>query len=157
MWGQQYFIDHKECFNCSIKYTLCNVYFIEQLKHSLWSIKYTWPEKCTLQHLKYTFPFDLAYAKLYKPIIILWYSIINSGILVRGSLTPQGYDLVITLLKFNCWCNTPINYDCIRVKWLLSRKAWGTLTAPVMCSVIIVPVGVTTVPFGVLLLKLNGV
>ena len=49
--GQQYFIDHKECFNCSIKYTLRNVYFIEQLKrnvyfieqlkHSLWSIKYT--------------------------------------------------------------------------------------------------------------------
>jgi len=47
-WGQQYFIDHKECYNCSIKYTLHNVYFIDQLKHSLWSIKYTWPEKCTL-------------------------------------------------------------------------------------------------------------
>ena len=38
--GQVYFIDHKECFNCSIKYTLHNVYFIEQLKHSLWSTKY---------------------------------------------------------------------------------------------------------------------
>jgi len=34
------FIDHKECFNCSITHTLRNVYFIEQLKHSLWSTKH---------------------------------------------------------------------------------------------------------------------
>ena len=54
------------CCRYTLKYTLCNVYFIEQLKHSLWSIKYTWPEKCALQHLKYTFPFDLAHTKFYK-------------------------------------------------------------------------------------------
>ena len=53
---------------------LRNVFFIEQLKHSLWSIKYTRPVKCTLQHLKYTFPFDLAHAKFYNATLFfgLW-------------------------------------------------------------------------------------
>ena len=34
LFSQQCFIAHKKCFNCWIKYTLRNMYFIEQLKHS---------------------------------------------------------------------------------------------------------------------------
>jgi len=45
------------------------MYFIEQLKHSLWLIKYTWPEKCALQHLKYTFLFDLAHTKFNNKLL----------------------------------------------------------------------------------------
>ena len=32
------------CLKCSIEHTLCSVSFIEQLKHSLWSIKYCQPK-----------------------------------------------------------------------------------------------------------------
>ena len=84
--GNKCFIEHKECFNYSIKHTLSNVCFIEKALLA-------W--KVCFMAAKHTFSFDLAHANFYNLMCTTL-----PGLSYKFSVKKYEYDLILIHSSF---------------------------------------------------------